>query len=220
MKVSVAKNTNAKDHQLKASSPLRSTTSVTRSTTTAQVSTPSTAVRGTRRSPASRPNIAGSSPWRASANTMREAPCTQLRYTAVTPVKAMMSTVRLPKPQALSAQNTAMPTSVMKMARGRWVRGALASSAAVDTTSNPQKPSTPTTIADQKPVSPCVALPGLKGPKLMPPASPALKKSMVADSASTTKVSMSIRRTVTLMDASAPRRQTKATGMVETTTPQ
>ena len=54
----------------------------------------------------------------------------------------------------------------------------------------------------------------------LPPTVRAFTNRMVAESARTTKVSTSIMRTVTLIEVSAPRRQKKATGMVDTTTPQ
>src|SRR5579862_2408227 len=123
------------------------------------------------------------------------------------------------KTHALIAQNNPMPRRVIKIALGRCVRGAFASSAAVDTTSKPQNPRTPTTVADQKPTKPCVALNGLKGTRVIPPTSPAFVKSMVPDKASTTQLSRNIKRIVVFTDASAPCKESKATGIEEMTTP-
>ena len=69
----------------------------------------------------------------------------------------------------------------------------------------------PRIMAAQNPPSPWVAFAGSKGPRSIPCGWPTLAQSMVADSASTTPVSINIRRMVVLMDALAPRMQTQAT---------
>src|SRR5690349_12054354 len=129
---------------------------------------------------------------------MREAPCTLLIYTAVRPVNAVTMTIKFPYPQyawaigvtAVSprvvysrtcagevdnvkahefrAQNTAIPITVSRIALGKYSRGACASSAAVDTTSKPQKARTPRIMALQNPEKPFARC-GLKGERLIAP---------------------------------------------------
>src|ERR1700722_559844 len=129
--------------------------------------------------------------------------------TAVRPSDEYLTTrscgIAREKIQAFSAQNSVMPRIVRMIAFGRCSRGALVSSAAVDTTSNPQKARIPSSIAVQNPLNPCVALNGLNGARVIPPGTRLLTKTMVRDSATTTVDSIIISVTANLVDASAPR---------------
>ena len=102
------------------------------------------------------------------------------------------------------AQKTPTPTQASSVALGSRLRGALASSATVEITSNPVKDKIPRMIAVQKTLNPPLMVPGLNGASVNPPFT-IFSTMIVADKATTIVISMPMNRTDDRVDTLIPR---------------